>query len=110
MTAPPFPWGPWIRHDGTAMPVPAGTLVEVFTDEDPATALDENLLKAGVAGVDFVFSWLWTTETRATQAALPIDYYRVKRPAGLDLLVSVIADSPVFEEVGADRGLRSRMT
>lgn len=80
------------------MPVPAGTLVKVFTDEEPSTVLDEQLLKAGIAGVDFVFSWLWTAEARSTQAALPIHYYRIKRPAGLDLLVSVIADSHNFED------------
>jgi hypothetical protein len=80
------------------MSVPAGTLVEVFTDEYPATVLDEHLLKAGVAGVDFVFSWLWTMETRADQAALPIDYYRIKRPRGQELLVSLLADSHIFED------------
>lgn len=100
MTAHPSLWGPWIKHDGAAMPIPAGTQVEVFTDEDPGTVLDEQLLKAGVAGVDFVCSWLWTTETRSTQAALPIDYYRIKWPEGLGLLVSVMADSHNFENVG----------
>lgn len=98
MKAHPSHWGPWIRHDGKCMPVPAGTTVEVFTDEDPATTLESHILQVGVAGVDFVVSWLWTTETRTTQAALPIDYYRIKRPSGLDLLVSAMADAHIFEK------------
>lgn len=101
MTAHPSSWGPWIRHDGKCMPFSTGTIVEVFTDEDPETAIEGHILQTGVAGVEFGVSWLWTTETRTTQAALPIDYYRIKRPSGLDLLVSAMADAQIFEKADA---------
>jgi hypothetical protein len=84
MTAFPSSWGPWIRHDGQSMPVPAGTIVEVFTEEDPETALDGVICQIGIAGIDLVQSWHWDTQTRCDQQALPIDRYRIMRPLGLE--------------------------
>ncbi|WP_137702374.1 hypothetical protein [Marimonas lutisalis] len=84
-------WGPWTRHDGNGMPVRPGTVVEVFSEEDPKTARNGVVKRVGIAGVDLVYYWHWTAETRATQSLLPIDLYREKRPRGLlqleDLLV-----------------------
>jgi hypothetical protein len=36
------------------MPVPAGTIVEVLSKEDPETALDGIVRRVGTAGVDLV--------------------------------------------------------
>ena len=94
MTAKPSLWGPWIRHDGQGMPVPAGTIVEVLSKEDPETALDGIVRRVGTAGVDLVHSWHWTAQTRFTQHALPIDRYRIKRPRGLDILLVTMAQTP----------------
>ncbi len=99
MTAYPKPWGPWIRHDGQDMPVPAGTIVEVFTYDEPETVLDGVVRRVGTAGVDLVHSWHWTAQTRTTQHALPIDRYRIKRPRGLDILVGSMAEAPIPTEV-----------
>ena len=69
-------WSPWKRHDGSGMPVPKGTIVEVFSGEDPKTARGGVVQRIGVAGIDLIQSWYWTAETRDTQRALPIDRYR----------------------------------
>ena len=66
------------------MPVPAGTIVEVFTEEDSETALDGVIWQIGIAGIDLVESWHWDTQTRCDQQALPIDRYRIMRSRGLD--------------------------
>jgi hypothetical protein len=58
------------------MPVPKGTIVEVFSGEDPKTARGGVVQRIGVAGIDLIQSWYWTAETRDTQRALPIDRYR----------------------------------
>lgn len=101
MTAHPSPWGPWLTHDGQSMPVLAGTIVEVFSQEDPETALNGILCRVGTAGVDLVQSWYWTAQTRTTQHALPIDRYRIKRPRGLDMLVGTMAETPKLAEACA---------
>lgn len=101
MTAHPSLWGPWIRHDGQSMPVPAGTIVEVFSKEDAETALDGIVRRVGTAGVDLVHSWQWTAQTRSTQHALPIDRYRIKRPGGLDMLVVTMDATPKLAEACA---------
>lgn len=101
MTAHPFAWGPWIRHDGQGMPVPAGTIVEVFTDDEPETVLDGVVRKVGIAGVDLVHSWHWTTQTKSTQPALPIDHYRIKRPRGLGMLIAAMTEERNGAEVCA---------
>jgi len=62
------------------MPVPKGTIVEVFSREDPRSARNGVVQRIGVAGIDIVRSWHWTRETRSTQRSLPIDRYRVMRP------------------------------
>jgi len=83
------------------MPVPAGTIVEVLSKEDPETALDGIVRRVGTAGVDLVHSWHWTAQTRSTQDALPIDRYRIKRPRGLDILVVTMTRTPALTEACA---------
>lgn len=78
-------WGPWLRHDGRSMPVPKGTIVEAFSEEDPKTAKDGIVRRIGIAGIDLVQSWFWTPETRGTQSSLPIDLYRVMGPGCLGI-------------------------
>ena len=56
--------------------MPKGTIVEVFSLEDPKTARDGIVRRVGVAGIDLVKSWHWTPGTRNTQRSLPIDRYR----------------------------------
>ncbi len=101
MTAHPTLWGPWIRHDGQGMPVPDGTIVEVFSKEDPTTAEYGVVRRLGIAGVDLVHSWHWTEMTRSSQHALPIDRYRIKMPRGLDMLVDTLALTPTPAEAYA---------
>jgi hypothetical protein len=62
------------------MPAPKGTIVDVFSREDPRSARNGVVQRIGVAGIDLFSSWYWTRETRSTQRSLPIDRYRVMRP------------------------------
>jgi hypothetical protein len=91
-------WGPWVGHDGKGMPVPAGTIVEVFSDEDPRNPRNGPVCRVGIAGVDLLSSWHWTPQTRSTQVSLPIDRYRVKRPKGLGVLLSAMPNARVLED------------
>lgn len=81
------------------MPVPAGTIVEVFTEEDPETALDGVICRIGIAGIDLVQSWHWDTQTRCNQQALPIDRYRIMRPRGLETPGATRTESREVTEV-----------
>ena len=91
-------WGPWLKHDGKSMPIPAGTIVEVCFREEPKTALNGVLQLVGGAGVNLVYSWFWTPEKRATQSSLPIDRYHIKRPKGLDALTSILVEKLELED------------
>lgn len=88
-------WGPWHRHPGGGMPVPAGTLVDVFT---LAKTKDGVTRKVGVAGIDLTASWDWTPKTRDSHPASPIDFYRIKRPRGLKVLFQLLDEIPDFED------------
>jgi hypothetical protein len=81
-------WGPWIRHMGGGMPVPHGTVVEVYTLIIPT---DGVVQKIGIAGVDLIKSWNWTPKGRANFRSAPIDFYRVRKPRGLLVLEDILA-------------------
>ncbi|MBF9060308.1 hypothetical protein HKCCSP123_14075 [Rhodobacterales bacterium HKCCSP123] len=91
-------WGPWIRHRGGGMPVPAGTLVDVYTLAPLRSSRDGPRRKVGIAGVDLVKSWNWTPENRATFRSLPIDFYRIGRPKGLAFLEGLLEQEKVLED------------
>ncbi len=84
-------WSGWIRHNGSGLPVPVGTVVEVFSAADPSTARNGVVSRIGIAGVDIKCSWFWTLESRDTQRALPIDSYRVRRPKGMIVIDKCLA-------------------
>ncbi len=90
-------WGPWKRHHGDGMPVPAGTLVDVYTLVPKRFPKDGDRRKIGIAGVDLINSWNWRPETRNSRRCLPIDFYRVGRPRGLTILEGLLAETPVLE-------------
>ena len=91
-------WGPWLLHAGGGMPVPKGTIVEAGTFEPIKKAKYGVRRRVGIAGIDLIKSWGWTPETRETYPALPIDYYRIKRPKALTSLKSLISELPELED------------
>jgi hypothetical protein len=90
-------WGPWKRHYGGGMPIPAGTVVDVYTLAPFRSNKDGPRRMIGIAGVDLVRSWTWTPENRATFGSLPIDFYRVKRPRGLEVLEAILSEARLLE-------------
>ena len=57
-----------------------------------SNALNGTTRGEGIAGVDLMYSWHWTHQTRLILNWLPIDYYRVKRPKGLDVLRGALTE------------------
>ena len=85
-------WGPWIKHDGSCCPVPAGTFVHVVT-------------KGGEEEFGFIKG---TARTHFDWAVVMAHYgnddwyitrYRIRKPRGLILLQTLLheLDEPVAE-------------
>jgi hypothetical protein len=94
-------WGPWKRHDGRSIPVPKGSIVEVFSEEDPKEARNGVVQRIGIAGIDLVLSWYWTAETRSKQRSLPIDRYRLMRQGLRSFILEPVLEERVPENLQA---------
>ncbi|WP_141246560.1 hypothetical protein [Actibacterium ureilyticum] len=82
-------WGPWVLHDGRGCPVPAGTIVEVVSEDRFGFAMRTI---STVTGGSYS-SWNWDHFPELKR----IIRYREKKPKGLQILEEqlVVDDAPV---------------
>ena len=83
-------WGPWIEHDGISWPpAPMGTIVHRVFSEAPRRGIakgrteDVRPLCDGERG-----SWI------GAAGAVQVIRYRIRKPRGLVVLESLLADLP----------------
>jgi len=74
-------WGPWIQHDGKGCPCPAGTMVEVVS-EDRFGFLQS---KIGRTDGDGYSSWDW----QHFPVLKKIIRYREQKPRALEMLQDI---------------------
>ncbi len=92
-------WGEWQIHDGKGCPVPAGTMVAViFRDMSEFVGLalcNVHEVYRGQMPDDERWSrWWWASERNRIPNEKHIIQFRIKRPKGLTILESLIADLP----------------
>lgn len=85
-------WGPWIDHDGKGCPC-VGYITEVVF-----FSLGNHIGMAGSCGGH---SWLWVMVYGFPTCRIfsdPIIRYRIRKPLGLSICESILADLPVEKE------------
>jgi len=82
-------WGPWIGHDGGGVPVAEGTWCQVETKD--GHILEDR--SHGPIGPGETSLWIWST-IPSRFWFMAIIRYRVRKPRGLVILETLIADLP----------------
>jgi hypothetical protein len=86
-------WGPWIEHDGKGCPC-IGATVQAFLEWDPGKVTGPH---TGVAGSGGGQMWDWSFLGSVTDDGWfirRIVRYRTRKPPGLLILESILADLP----------------
>lgn len=88
-------WGPWIEHDGRGCPVPTGTVVQGVGRDGSVEVWAAGMVAIHPNGLRDGWSW------RGSHFEHPLDVmrYRIRKPRGLLILESLLADLP--EQVDA---------
>lgn len=86
-------WGPWIEHDGRGCPC-VGRMVE-FVVLDLS---GREITGIGIANGDSGSSWFWRRlffrRLCVDPDVLPIIRYRIRKPRGMVVLETLLADLP----------------
>lgn len=89
-------WGPWIEHDGKSRPAD-GLIVEreyacgaVLVGRIGKQWLRTELGLPFYRGATYGCSWLWAEDGDC----VPVVRYRIRKPRGLTILESILADLP----------------
>lgn len=88
-------WGPWIEHDGSGCPLPAGTLGEAKLRCGRVASfraccgstLGGPYVKATASGS----AWIWGSSVYTEQEVVR---YRIRRPRGMAVLDKAMTDLP----------------
>lgn len=91
-------WGPWIEHDGAHIPTEfqVGDIVQLISECNFTGKLETSAPRQ-VMPEDFVrYNWFWGESTHDTLR------YRIRKPRGLTLLETLIADLPTPAREGVD--------
>lgn len=83
-------WGPWIEHNGARIPTEfgVGDVVQLESENNATGALELSAPRK-VQPEDFVwYNWFWG------ESSHDVLRYRVKKPRGLTILESLLADLP----------------
>jgi len=87
-------WGPWIRHDGTRVPVAIGTVCQVEIRSGLVGVLTVEASRAETHGDCFIWASLLPNRRH-----LAIIRYRIRKPRALLDLIELVENLPAPREV-----------